>query len=375
VCEMLDTCVQRSSSPGYPASMLYKNNGQFIDAESLFITDVVVSRMKALSRVHLDSLSSEELVLGRYCDVFKMFVKNEPHKWDKVKDGRLRLIFSCSLVDQIIDRVLCMKQNCAEILSWRDCPSKPGMGSTDEMLDDIAKDVYGMARGRNIHSIDVSGWDWSFTKSLFAADLERRLLLCDGRGDFRLILENRFLCLSRKVLLFSDGSMVAQSVDGIMPSGAYITSSTNSFGSNLKSREAGADDSRAMGDDCLAVGMINIESYSVDGFRLKVEGESPDEFEFCSMSFRKTGYELTNPWKTVYRFFSQKPSHQLREQFCYDMRYFDSLAEVLEYADRVGWDAKELLRNDGEEDKISETESASGVKCCSEVTHSADGSC
>lgn len=39
-------------------------------------------------------------------DDIKVFVKQEPHSWEKISEGRFRLISAVSMVDTMVDRIV-----------------------------------------------------------------------------------------------------------------------------------------------------------------------------------------------------------------------------------------------------------------------------
>jgi hypothetical protein len=75
------------------------------------ITDLVIDRLKLLNDNDISGLNAQELVEGNFCDPVRVFIKAEPHSTNKVNQDRWRLIFAVSVVDQIIERLLCGDQN------------------------------------------------------------------------------------------------------------------------------------------------------------------------------------------------------------------------------------------------------------------------
>lgn len=93
------------------------------------------------------------------CDPVRTFVKNEPHSITKLEQGRVRLISSVSLADQVIERLLSSPINNNEIYQWEGLPSMPGIGlTTDEDFKRINRLIQAIPEKTQT---DIKGWDWS----------------------------------------------------------------------------------------------------------------------------------------------------------------------------------------------------------------------
>jgi len=271
-------------------------------------------------------MTPEELVRYNVADVVKSFVKDEPHSNKKLAEKRYRIIASFSIVDQIIERLLCSRQNSQEIEEWETCPSKPGLGLHDEGLRAIGKSIERLLSvNGEVMCTDVSGWDWSVQKWELDADAQARAKLAGESVDslFGFLLRVNAHCVANSVYVDPLGSMWAQTHVGSQLSGRYNTSSSNSrmrvmmtmmarllmTGDPLVDGRIGID---AMGDDSVEVSVPGIEkvmeelghSVKMVKFYNHLEG-----VEFCSQVFNADGtaYPAT-PGKTVYRFCSRKPS-------------------------------------------------------------------
>jgi len=260
----------------------------------------VLERLTLLRDADLTGIEDPcDLVRGGYCDAVRLFVKQEPHKISKLRDGRVRLIFSVSLVDNLVARLLCTLQNSTEINNWATIPSKPGLSLADAGQRILYRNVLLGASGGSIAEADVSGWDWCFQESDFLADLERRLDLCSGRGTvFERILRNHFHCMARKVVVLSDGSMYSQGTPGVLPSGWYNTSGTNSYVCVLHGHMVAAVGNVprpwaiGMGDDTIQRYVPGaVDTYKRFGKRLKMyNAVTPSQFEFCSTQWMGSEY-------------------------------------------------------------------------------------
>jgi hypothetical protein len=230
-------------------------------------------------------MTAEQLVQSGYCDPIRVFVKNEPHSEAKLSEGRYRLIMSVSLVDQLVERILCSEQNSLEIAQFEHLPVKPGMGfSSDKVhaIGDYLEEFEAKV------SSDVSGWDWSVSGAELMFDAKRRIRAAGVPMDhpYASCLVNRAICLSRSVISFSDGFMVAQRFDGLQKSGSYNTSSGNSWIRVAAAVYCGASRVAAMGDDCVDSGfdalMMRDIGHSVKSAEV-VSSASPSWRELCSM--------------------------------------------------------------------------------------------
>lgn len=265
------------------------------------------------------TMSPTELVRNGIRDPVRLFIKDEPHKASKFASGKFRLISGVSLRDQIKERLLCSRQNCAEILEWRTCPSKPGLGLDDSGLVDMADTFRSLLSRCKLSATDVSGWDWSVQEwELFAdAECRRRLAGAESGSLFDFLLRVQAYTVSRTVFVVPGGDMYSQDFGGIQLSGSYNTSSTNSRMRILASLVArqmvgvsprGPVDMVAMGDDSverLYPGVKDSLEKLGHGVKEVVTHETLDGIEFCSHRWFSNGLaELVPRFKTLFRYFS-----------------------------------------------------------------------
>lgn len=296
-------------------------------------------------------MTPADLVRKGLCDPIKLFIKDEPHKRVKLDEGRLRLIFSVSLIDNLIARLLFSRQNKAEIAMNETIPVKPGMSLTDEGLAKINSQVkYGSTVGL-LAEADIKGWDWCFQEYNFSEDLERRTFLNEGKGtDWERIARAHYHCMSLKVMALSNGDMYQQIEAGIMPSGWYNTSSTNSSARILDAYTvhmmAGGNPKFAIanGDDTVETYVPDaVCSYALLGKTVGLYGMvSSDNFEFCSTQFDgNSGFPL-NVNKQLINFFMNLPkTHEeftgRYSQFIYEMRNHPELDVFIDLIHSSGW--------------------------------------
>jgi len=139
------------------------------------IVDITLDRLLLLLNSDVTNKTPQELVQQGYCDPVRIFVKNEPHKADKVANKRWRLISSVSIVDQLVDRVLNTHINKTEIANWHKIPSKPGMGFNQESVEKIIQDFESIP---DPCTSDISGFDWCTAYFALKADCEYRIRSC-----------------------------------------------------------------------------------------------------------------------------------------------------------------------------------------------------
>jgi len=243
------------------------------------------------------------------------------------------LIMSISLIDQMVERFFCEDQNEKEILLWNMCPSKPGMGTTEDWQIRLVLDsVYGNMQyyGRKGAATDVTGWDWAVKEWQTDDDVSVRVMLQDFTGEEDMIRYERGLrthdaCMARSVFSLSDGVLIAQLHPGVQKSGRYRTSSTNSRSRVELALLAGVEWANAMGDDDTEDFVPGaVSNYSMLGFDIKdyISFDVGEKFEFCSHEFSPDGARYSNWLRGFFYLLSQNKIDQvLIDQFGLEMRY------------------------------------------------------
>jgi len=216
----------------------------------------------------------------------------------KVAQGRYRLIFSVSVVDQCVERFFAQIQNKAEIANWHNLPSLIGIGFTKRQIRAMA-DSRSWFQDQHVVESDVSGWDWTVQPGEIINEGEARLQLMEGHSlEMENLVRNRMTCIINKMVVFSDGEI--DIVDGgIWPSGLYITGSGNSrmrATLGLRAREWMNIDYtktriKCVGDDSVESDDVEKledlkEAYEHFGHRIKdIKRSLKSDFEFCSCQF------------------------------------------------------------------------------------------
>lgn len=343
--------VNPDASSGYPMMRLAGKKGDLLKAHKDFVVECVCRRVMLYAQedTKLYDLDPRELVMNGFVDPVAVFVKKEPHEVRKI-GGRERLIASVSVVDELIARMLFSSQNRAEIQHWFECPSKPGIGFTDDMMLKVCKWIKTQyAEGTVLADSDVSAWDFSVKEWQFVADALRRTLMINWRGDdsakklFQRMASAHHYCMTHSVFVLGDGTLYEQLGGGWMKSGSYVTSSTNSFCRVLLSTLAGASPGRsiAMGDDCIEEVSENAGKRCRElGFQLKQYNlsEKGEELEFCCHRFSASGrIERLKIEKSLFALLHKSWSVEAEEQFRWEFRHSAQLGLALEALSRCGW--------------------------------------
>nr|QNB17816.1 P2ab [Southern bean mosaic virus] len=316
VCKKAQSAeINEKASPGVPLSRLASTNKDLLKRHLELVALCVTERLFLLSEAEdLHNKSPVDLVQMGLCDPVRLFVKQEPHASRKVKEGRFRLISSVSLVDQLVERMLFGPQNQLEIAEWEHIPSKPGMGLS---LQRQAKSLFDDLRVKHSRcpaaEADISGFDWSVQDWELWADVEMRIVLGGFGQKLSIAARNRFSCFMNSVFQLSDGTLIEQQLPGIMKSGSYCTSSTNSRIRCLMAELIGSPWCIAMGDD-------SVEGW-VDGAKdkyMRLGHTCKDykpcatsisgrlyEVEFCSHVIREDRCWLASWPKTLYKYLSE----------------------------------------------------------------------
>lgn len=290
--------IDMRSSPGIPLCYSYPTNGDFLKVNGEWRV-ANVDLLYAMVNSWFDG-TLDEFPL-------RVFIKREPHKIEKIKEGRLRLIMAVPLPLQVVDQLLFGTQNQREVDLFDTIPCAPGWGIT-----------YGgwrMVDSRAI-GLDRVAWDYSVPYWLLQLELRLRFNLCLNANDLwkRSAIRRYQELYHRPQFQLSSGAIYRQMQSGIVKSGAVNTISTNTHCQLLLHAYAsflsGSDDTGyflAMGDDTLQQG-YNI-AY-IDELSKIVRLKPPVVGEFCSMLFKRGGVvEPLNYGKHLTNLLHQKPEH------------------------------------------------------------------
>lgn len=337
--------VNLKSSPGVPWSQFGSNNETLFENHEDLIVNATVERIGRLISTpykELKEMDAVELVRRGLADPVRLFIKPEPHQQKKIKSGKLRLICSVSIVDQLVERVMAWRQNAYEIDHWETLPSKPGIGFDDDKIHLMWQSVRHTLFEGNLAEADISGWDWSVQEWELWAEAEMRVALAGSDERMAALLRARIRCLSLSVFCLSSGEMIAQTEPGVMKSGSYLTSSSNSRIRVLAADLVGAE-CVAMGDDSLETWIPDAKNrYSNLGHLVKQYERCGLTFGFCSHRY-ENGVAYPESWaRTLFRLLNQKTTDteekfRLVLQFQEEIRHHPDRAQFLAVLSEVGW--------------------------------------
>ncbi len=352
---MLLALQKRDSSPGHPWVTLGKTKGHIIDDHSEMLISTTLDLIDVWVSGNEPPDDPMALVRLGWNAPIRVFVKNEPHSLAKLESGRVRIIASVPFHVVLAEQLLFFDQNECEISQWLSCPSKPGISlSSGESVRKFYDNHQDQLKKGTLGSNDMSGYDWSLSEAFFQAEAQMRIDLAGGQGTtFERAVRNCFFVMARCVIALSDGRMFAQVRPGIMWSGRYVTSSSDSRIRVLVSSLTGASWCESMGDDAIEEYRSNaVDLYARLGLRCTDNRQCDEDsgFEFCSHLFKEGKAWTVNPGKILVNLLSQpKPTSDLWAQFLLETRTYPLQSELVDIVERSGWGAQINTNNDGKE--------------------------
>lgn len=207
-----------TSTPGIPYMRDASTIGQWLKADGLGNFDS--------QRVNQLWYDVNQLYAGEWNHVFRVFVKNEPHKLAKKLDSRWRLIMCASLANQMLWKMCLKHQN--DWLNSNPYKTPSGHGLVYcyggwKRFKAHAKTL-SLDYSRDLTSWDLSspGWVWQITRDL--------RIRAGGPSDWERTMMKLYRdAFDDTVLRFSNGYTVRKMFSGMMESGLYITISDNSL--------------------------------------------------------------------------------------------------------------------------------------------------
>lgn len=207
-----------TSSPGYPYMREATTNGQWLHWNGI-----------ECDRIQLERLWYDvQMVLeDRWEHRIRVFIKQEPHKISKAREGRWRLIMASSLCVQLVWHMLFDYLNDKEIAESYHIPSQQGLVLVGGGWKRYRKSW--VEQGLTV-GLDKSAWDWTAPFWCVRMNLELRQRLGRGEklGEWRKLAELMYRHMfEHPILVLSDGTMLRQLIPGIMKSGCVNTISDN----------------------------------------------------------------------------------------------------------------------------------------------------
>lgn len=324
--------INRASSPGLPWARLGSTKGKILDNHRGLIVEAVLDRLQVLSGPSLKTKSPTELVSDFAVDPVRLFIKNEPHLLSKLEENRYRLVSNCSIVDELVTRILFSNQVNAEIDNWITCPAKPGAGLIlEEQQLALWHSVFPWIT--KAVSTDVSGWDWGVFEWMLLLNLRIHLsmLRVDENHIYSRICYNWLWSYMSTLFVTSDGKMFITPIRGIVKTGSFVTASHNSRMRAQVGYLIGVKNIITMGDDATeeeVEGLMNL--YQNLGLKVKevvkFDGRS---FSFCSHMFRGGKAVPENHVKMFFNLLMTPKSAISLEQFKLELRSSPMLPKLL----------------------------------------------
>nr|QPN36933.1 RNA-dependent RNA polymerase [Xi'an sobemo-like virus] len=289
--------VELSSSPGVPLLFVSPTNrGLLKNPDGTWRQD----------RVELLWQLVQNRIYGKqHADLIRVFIKEEPHTQEKLSQERYRLIYSVSLVDSLVDRML-FGSLASNIYSlYASVPSMVGWSP-----------LYGGWRfiNPNLWGYDKSAWEYSFSGYMAEDCFSILSSLVEADDMWHSVARRRFHELFVDVnLVTSSGIVVKQDLPGVMKSGSFLTILVNSLAQlyldALASFEVGEDpdpDILIMGDDTIQNLMSDAKRRAIESFGVKLK--DPIKGEFCGMIFNEdTSVEPVHVGKHLVRMLYTDP--------------------------------------------------------------------
>lgn len=251
--------IQRDSSPGFPLMRRFATNGVlFWDGNGELVPE----------RVELVWQMVRHQLVTRQCHPIRLFIKSEPHKIAKIQQRRYRLIYSVSIIDTIIDRMLLGEFADRLMENWLVTPSMIGWSPLYGGWKILPFDCVGY---------DLTAWEYTVPKWLILAfrrvaqDLRVGTQTNFEFGTWEELLSWRIDCLfDRAEVVLSNGRRYRLEVFGIMKSGSFITIMANTVMQRLLFVTA-----------CIACGMAKIPRQLAMGDDGVFDEELPAEVLQC----------------------------------------------------------------------------------------------
>lgn len=336
--------LKADSTPGVPYAMAAGRNDQLLEMLGQRFDELVIGRIVSRSKFTLDEIrqmTREELIINNLVDPVRVFVKGEPHKIKKIREGRVRLIMSVSIVDKMVEMVLMRHLAKLEIQNWKTLPSKPGIGFSREDVRSVYKDVMD---NLPMAATDIEAWDWSCQEWQLVEEAECAIELCrNATPEWSHLIRATALIESRSTFQFSDGLLVAPDYTGIVNSGKFKTSRGNSFMRCQLAALAGSVKCVAAGDDTVEKQIDGaVEKYASFGFKIKAYDAVTDRFEFCSRVYTEFGSWPVNFEKILMNLLHNVPKTSLEfrmymTQFVDDLEYHPDFERIMKLVESTGY--------------------------------------
>lgn len=368
-----------SSGPGYPLQTKFETTRQAVEEgyhDVILLVFALLQRWRDTPHDQVKNFTQEHLHRNLYTYASRLFIKQEPHSLEKLKEGRFRLICSVSMVMSIAEKVIFGLQVDKEIDSAAETDACIGLGLTD---DDIAIMYSKVQRFREKYdssaiSDDNSGFDVRTGAQPLRIANRVWILVTESTGtQWENLISNCNHCIVNSYFTCSNGLMYTTIVKNVITkSGRFITGSGNCkirailrFSLNLcvehfYNVKPGPIFLMTMGDDCVE-SPINksksedkeflIHAYSRLGFKLTDVRNCPpgSEIDFCS-TVMGNGFHYPTSWpRTLYRLIAKPFDEEFYRQWLDEMRGLSydeapiNLEHLVAFLEWVGWLEGDLI--------------------------------
>jgi hypothetical protein len=333
------------SSPGVPYAQYGATNKTCLANMGSEFNRIVIERLRKYKDTpaeEIRAMSADELVKAGLADPVRVFVKDEPHKKAKIKQNRFRIIASVSIVHKMIEMLANRDLHKQEIALWKEIPSKPGIGFTDEDNAFMWKDVHSEP-GRKAEN-DTRGFDFSVRPEEKLICAEGVIDLCSNPSEFWERVQLAMALVECVVLWYlSDGTLLISDMLGMMLSGLYVTSRRNSWLRNWRSKLIGVPWIKCAGDDAVEAYIEDaVEKYSKYNWVVTGYKEIIDDFVFCSRVYKKDSSHPETVEKTLMNLLHNVPK-TLEEYEGYMMQFTDQVknhpdfSQIMNLIEKVGY--------------------------------------
>lgn len=189
--------------------------------------DVITGQYDPERVALLRELTRERLGAPGEADPILVFVKDEPNKIAKVREGRCRIISAVGLIDTMADRIMFRWLQRAALTTVGRTPVMVGWSPYQGGYRYLSK-LYG---GLEVLCADKSNWDWTVRGWLLLVvrDIIHGLAV-EAPPEWHSWVDARWTVLFRDAVFgFRTGERVQQAGWGVMKSGCYLTIWINSL--------------------------------------------------------------------------------------------------------------------------------------------------
>lgn len=336
-----DGSITPSASPGHPITARAATNAIAVADYFDILVHWATCAIVALSYgdVTLDE--------GRRCGISmatRIFIKSEPHSAKKLLEERYRIVYSVSLIENVVERILFGFIGYAMKATWTEGEWGLGMGHSCSQIQSVNELIQrrGFRADSDQRGFDVNQDEPHFeAREVFTRELAARLQLSTMWVKMALFFIEIW---QHKVILFSDGTVAL--LDCIWPSGRYTTSLGQTYMEKIAAAAAALALGRvpgnmAQGDDALYTDITTeyASLFSVLGLPLKQFNVGPIR-EFCGHTYSGHGCQATflGVGKALARLCSKTPNNVVEslDGVLYALRHNDLHQDVISLLTQVG---------------------------------------